>query len=288
MTGHLPYMESGGISAPAIFRFSQVYDSSLGSVPDRLNDQRWSGISLRRTFASSISGHGENPVLYMANGSASSSSSPPKNSCCSGNGSNDAAYFECSICFELAQDPIVTLCGHLFCWSCLYKWFRIHEPPECPVCKAVVQEGKLIPLYGRGKTPLDPRSKSVPGINVPIPNRPAAQRPETVHTRNPNQFPQHGFGFVGGLPMAASRFGNFTFSACFGGLLPALFNVHRFPDATTYGPAPGFSYGSSNPFHGGHGHGFPHSSTQGQEADSTLMILLVVIFLIVFLAFLFL
>ncbi|KAK9666872.1 hypothetical protein RND81_14G217500 [Saponaria officinalis] len=31
------------------------------------------------------------------------------------NHDNDAGDFECNICFDLANDPIVTLCGHLFC-----------------------------------------------------------------------------------------------------------------------------------------------------------------------------
>ena len=29
--------------------------------------------------------------------------------------------FECNICLELASSPVVTLCGHLYCWPCLYR-----------------------------------------------------------------------------------------------------------------------------------------------------------------------
>ena len=29
--------------------------------------------------------------------------------------------YECNICLELAKEPVVTLCGHLYCWSCLYR-----------------------------------------------------------------------------------------------------------------------------------------------------------------------
>lgn len=205
----------------------------------------------------------------MANGFESSSSTP-ENASCSGSGSNDAANFECNICFELAQDPIVTLCGHLYCWPCLYKWLHIHgHSQECPVCKAVIQEEKLVPLYGRGKAPTDPRSKSIPGVSIP--NRPAGQRPETARPPEPNHFPQNGFGFMG-APMATARFGNFTFSAGFGGLFPSLLNlhVHGFPDPTPYGAATGFPYGFSNTFHGGHGHGFQQPSAQAQQTDSIL------------------
>ncbi|KAK1554759.1 hypothetical protein Q3G72_016903 [Acer saccharum] len=92
------------------------------------------------------------------------------------------------------------------------------------------------------------------------------QRPETAPPPEPNHFHQHGFGFMGGLgglggfaPTATARFGNFTLSAAFGGLIPSLFNlqVHGFPDAAMYGAAPGFPYGF-NSFHGGHAHGYPH------------------------------
>jgi hypothetical protein len=28
--------------------------------------------------------------------------------------------FECSICMDVAKEPVVTKCGHLFCWPCIY------------------------------------------------------------------------------------------------------------------------------------------------------------------------
>lgn len=39
------------------------------------------------------------------------------------------AYFECNICLELAQDPVVTQCGHLYCWPCIYKCVIRHNTP---------------------------------------------------------------------------------------------------------------------------------------------------------------
>lgn len=201
----------------------------------------------------------------MASGFGDSTSRPSQSqgpSFSSSNNSNgDAGDFECNICFDLAQDPIVTLCGHLFCWPCLYKWLHIHShSQECPVCKALVREESLVPLYGRGKTSTDPRSKSIPGVTIP--NRPAGQRPETAPPPEHNHFPQRGFGFMGGLggfapPIATTtRFGNFTFSAAFGGLFPSLLNfqLHGFPDAPMYGATAGFPHGFQNTFHGPHGH----------------------------------
>jgi E3 ubiquitin-protein ligase RNF5 len=206
----------------------------------------------------------------MGSGFGESTSGVPQNpSFTSSNGNGDAGDFECNICFDLAQDPIVTLCGHLFCWPCLYKWLHFHSKSrECPVCKALVEEEKLVPLYGRGKTSTDPRSKSIPGVNIP--NRPAGQRPETAPPPEPNHFGQHGFGLTGGLggfaPTATARSGNFTFSAAFGGLIPSLFNlqVHGFPNAAMYGPAAGFPYGFHS-FHGGHPRGYHRHQGQGQQ-----------------------
>ncbi|KAE8654853.1 hypothetical protein F3Y22_tig00117040pilonHSYRG00123 [Hibiscus syriacus] len=78
-------------------------------------------------------------------------------------GSDDdpSAGFDCNICLDSVQDPVVTLCGHLYCWPCIYKWLRFQtistenldqKHQECPVCKAEVSHATLIPLYGRGLT----------------------------------------------------------------------------------------------------------------------------------------
>lgn len=221
----------------------------------------------------------------MESGFGESTSVPPQSPSCSGNSANDAGNFECNICFELAQDPIVTLCGHLFCWPCLYRWLHHHShSQECPVCKAIVEEEKLVPLYGRGKMQADPRSKTYHGINVP--NRPAGQRPETAPPPEANQFPNYGFGFMGGfVPMATARIGNFTFATAFGGLLPSLLNIqfHGFPDATVYGTTSGLPY-RFNSFHGSDAHGFPHPANRGQQADNVLKNLLLLIGVFVILA----
>ncbi|KAE8679882.1 RNF185 protein [Hibiscus syriacus] len=231
----------------------------------------------------------------MASGYGEPASHSPQNPSCSSNNANgDAGNFECNICFDLAQDPIVTLCGHLFCWPCLYKWLHVHSRShECPVCKALVEEEKLVPLYGRGKSSTDPRSKSIPGVNIP--NRPAGQRPETAPPPDPNQFPQNGFGFMGGLggfggfaPVTTARFGNFTLSAAFGGLLPSLFNLqgHGFPEAAMFGPAAGFQHS----YHGGHAHGYHHHhhhhhhhrTAQGQQDHYLKMLFLVIFVCVIF------
>ncbi|KAJ7529999.1 hypothetical protein O6H91_15G074400 [Diphasiastrum complanatum] len=142
-------------------------------------------------------------------------------------GGSEDGSFDCNICLELAQDPVVTLCGHLFCWPCLHRWVksRIGSNKDCPVCKAIVKEDKVVPLYGRGKVgSVDPRSKAVPGVDIP--HRPSGQRPDAA--RHPEQQHQpYGFTFVAGsgIPVTAARFGNITLSAGFG-LFPSLFGFH--------------------------------------------------------------
>lgn len=224
-----------------------------------------------------------------------SSSSTYNNNSDAGNFGN----FECNICFDLAQDPIVTLCGHLFCWPCLYKWLHFHsQSQECPVCKALIQEEKLVPLYGRGKNSTDPRSNPTSG-GVNIPNRPSGQRPETAATPENNQFHQHGFGFLGGFggfpPVATARFGNFALSASFGGLIPSLFNfqMHGFSDAAAamYGAGGGYNhhhhhhhphhhhhhpYGYAYPYHGGNHPHVHHRHPSGQQDNYLKMLFLII------------
>lgn len=82
-----------------------------------------------------------------------------------------SACFDCSICLDFARDPVVTLCGHLYCWPCIYKWFDSqnsslgpNEHPQCPVCKAEISEKTMVPLYGRGQSLSEagPEGKVIP------------------------------------------------------------------------------------------------------------------------------
>uniref|UniRef100_A0ACD5ZZF1 Uncharacterized protein n=1 Tax=Avena sativa TaxID=4498 RepID=A0ACD5ZZF1_AVESA len=82
--------------------------------------------------------------------------------------------FECNICLEAAKEPIVTQCGHLFCWPCLYQWLHGHSAhSECPVCKGEVLEVNVTPIYGRGGDERDAASNN-------IPPRPRADRTESL------------------------------------------------------------------------------------------------------------
>ncbi|KAL6841392.1 hypothetical protein ACP4OV_028910 [Aristida adscensionis] len=94
-----------------------------------------------------------------------------------------SAMFECNICFEMAAEPVVTSCGHLFCWPCLYQWLHVHSiHKECPVCKGEVTEGNITPIYGRGNSGSDAEKKVAEDGNASgpsIPPRPHGNRLES-------------------------------------------------------------------------------------------------------------
>ena len=49
-----------------------------------------------------------------------------------------------TILLQLASEPVVTLCGHLYCWPCLYRWLQVQSHCRtCPVCKAGVEKDKV-------------------------------------------------------------------------------------------------------------------------------------------------
>ncbi|KAJ7969060.1 E3 ubiquitin-protein ligase [Quillaja saponaria] len=62
-----------------------------------------------------------------------------------------AMVFQCNICLEIAEEPVVTMCGHLYCWPCLHKWsgYKLWTNIKCPVCKDKIVESMIIPIYGQ-------------------------------------------------------------------------------------------------------------------------------------------
>ncbi|KAI3736160.1 hypothetical protein L6452_15694 [Arctium lappa] len=71
-----------------------------------------------------------------------------------------SGIFECNICLDSVQDPVVTFCGHLYCWPCIYKWIQHQNPSsrletqkaQCPMCKTEVSQNTIVPLYGPSQT----------------------------------------------------------------------------------------------------------------------------------------
>ncbi len=60
--------------------------------------------------------------------------------------------FDCNICFEPANSPVVTGCGHLYCWPCLEVWLG-KGARDCPVCRGYLDDNNIIPILGRGHVP---------------------------------------------------------------------------------------------------------------------------------------
>lgn len=95
---------------------------------------------------------------------------------------NSAANFECNICLDVACEPVVTLCGHLFCWPCIYQWLHCYSASkECPVCKGEVTDKNIIPIYGRGVNAKISKNPN-PNEDAPPP-RPHARRVESWRQR---------------------------------------------------------------------------------------------------------
>lgn len=120
--------------------------------------------------------------------------------------SGGSSKFECSICLDTATSPVVSLCGHLFCWPCIYRWMESGTAASqtCPVCKAQISRDSLIPLYGRGEEKgSDPRET--------IPERPAGRREEPPPQQQQQQFgggaPGWNVSFGFGAPFLFPFFG---------------------------------------------------------------------------------
>jgi RING-type zinc-finger len=88
-------------------------------------------------------------------------------------GDDKDARFSCSICTDAVVEPVVTHCGHLYCWPCLYRWLEPGMTPAernglmgltsvvlttpvydaskrvCPVCRASCSVKRIIPIYVR-------------------------------------------------------------------------------------------------------------------------------------------
>jgi E3 ubiquitin-protein ligase RNF5 len=55
----------------------------------------------------------------------------------------------CPICFDRLTEPVVTSCGHIFCWPCISEWLR--RSSACPTCSGHVDADHLISVHGRGR-----------------------------------------------------------------------------------------------------------------------------------------
>ncbi|CAN1844364.1 E3 ubiquitin-protein ligase RMA1H1 [Linum perenne] len=108
--------------------------------------------------------------------------------------SNSSNGFDCNICLEIVQDPVVTLCGHLYCWPCIYRWLNSGNDDDeeedyysdlpshrhCPVCKSEISESAVVPLFSHGQTSA---GNDVAEKSATVPRRPPPRR--IIHRREP-------------------------------------------------------------------------------------------------------
>lgn len=81
--------------------------------------------------------------------------------------------FTCNVCLDTVKEPVITQCGHLYCWPCLYRWLSTHHA-TCPVCKAGVTMENVIPLFVKGNEGDETVTSS---SNEYVPQRPPGRRP---------------------------------------------------------------------------------------------------------------
>ncbi|CAM8920360.1 unnamed protein product [Rhodiola kirilowii] len=88
------------------------------------------------------------------------------------------AFFDCNICLRKARDPVLTCCGHLYCWPCFYQLPDVGmDTKECPACKGEVKDTGIIPIYGSSDKALK-RDGNKSGVEIPP--RPQAHRIESI------------------------------------------------------------------------------------------------------------
>ncbi|CAN4077056.1 unnamed protein product [Withania somnifera] len=87
------------------------------------------------------------------------------------------SFFDCNICLDIAKEPILTCCGHLYCWACFYQLPYVDSTTkECPVCKGEVIDGNITPIYGNGNSYCSTEVQ----CGLQLPARPKAHRVESV------------------------------------------------------------------------------------------------------------
>ncbi|XP_065872529.1 uncharacterized protein [Euphorbia lathyris] len=97
---------------------------------------------------------------------------------------NKGSFFDCNICLDMARDPILTSCGHLFCWPCFYSWSYIghSDVKECPVCMEKVTDKSIIPIYGNENVTNTQKLRSEES-GLKVPPRPNAHRIEGLRQK---------------------------------------------------------------------------------------------------------
>ena len=114
--------------------------------------------------------------------------------------------FECTICLDTAKEPVLTKCGHMFCWPCIYNWLESKGgKAKCPNCKNEITKNDLIPVYANDE------NKDNTDRFKNIPKRPKAERnPNSDRENYQGGFSNFSFNFGGFFPFMGMNFNNFS------------------------------------------------------------------------------
>lgn len=83
----------------------------------------------------------------------------------------------CPVCQSQLKSPVVTTCGHTFCWPCLRT--HLQTSSACPVCSKYLSKENIVPIYGQaGEADIS---------DLPPPPKPAApEKPQEEEPRGNN------------------------------------------------------------------------------------------------------
>jgi hypothetical protein len=81
-------------------------------------------------------------------------------------------HWRCLLCGKPFQSPVISRCGHMFCWSCIST--HLESNSSCPICSEHVEKSNLIPIYGQAKQSAcddRPPPPKAPRVEAPQENR---------------------------------------------------------------------------------------------------------------------
>jgi len=82
---------------------------------------------------------------------------------------DDDDRWRCPICLDSLREPVVTRCGHAFCWPCITEWIQRGQA-VCPCCQGRVDVARLIPIHGQySEADTSPPRAPFPGFDRPWP-----------------------------------------------------------------------------------------------------------------------